>query len=164
MSFSGIKIGTGFDVHAFIEKRPLILGGVTIPYERGLDGHSDADVLAHAIADALLGAVRGGDIGKLFPDTDPQYKNADSLILLSKVADFVRSEGFEIVDIDSVLAVQEPKISPYRQQMRENLSKAMNIDIEQIGVKATTTERLGFVGQKEGIAASAVCLVKRCCL
>lgn len=157
------KIGLGFDVHAFAPDRKLILGGVDIPHYQGLLGHSDADVLAHAIADALLGAVRGGDIGKLFPDTDPKYKGANSLLLLAEVANFVREQGYEIVDIDSVISAQAPKLSPYREQMRENLAKACGIPVESIGVKATTTERLGFEGREEGISAQAVALVARCC-
>lgn len=156
------RIGLGFDVHAFAapeENRRLILGGVDIPYERGLAGHSDADVLAHAIADALLGAAREGDIGKLFPDTNPVYAGADSLKLLSQVAELVRDRGFEIVDVDSVIAAQAPKFSPYREQMRENLAAAMGISVESVGVKATTTEHLGFEGRGEGISAQAVCLI-----
>lgn len=156
------RIGLGYDVHAFAEGRKLILGGVDIPHHQGLDGHSDADVLAHAIADALLGAVRGGDIGKLFPDTDPAYKGADSLKLLAHVAAFVREAGYEIVDVDSVVAAQAPKLSPYRDLMRENLARAMGIEKDNVGVKATTTERLGFEGREEGISAQAVCLLARC--
>ena len=158
----GIRIGLGKDVHAFADGRRLIIGGVDIPYERGLDGHSDADVLAHAVADALLGAIRGGDIGKLFPDDDPAYEGADSMVLLANVAAFVREQGFDIIDVDTVIEAQVPKLSPYRDEMRGNLSHAMGIPIEQVGVKATTTEHLGFVGREEGIAASAVCLVARC--
>lgn len=160
--FRRLRIGSGYDVHAFAPGRRLILGGVDIPYEVGLDGHSDADVLAHAIADALLGAIRGGDIGKLFPDTDPAYKGADSLKLLAAVADKVRAEGYEILDVDSVIMAQAPKMSPHRDAMRENLARAMGLSVENVGVKATTTEHLGFVGRKEGIAASATCLVVRC--
>ena len=125
-------------------------------------GHSDADVLAHAISDALLGGVRGGDIGKLFPDTDPAYKNADSLKLLEAVAAFVRDRGYEILDVDSVIAAQAPKLSPYRDQMRQNLAQAMGVSVDSVGVKATTTERLGFEGREEGISATAVCLLCRC--
>ena len=157
----GLRTGLGYDVHALAEGRRLILGGVDIPHDRGLDGHSDADVLAHAIADALLGAVRGGDIGKLFPDTDPAYKDADSLKLLAAVAAFVREQGFEILDVDSVIAAQAPKLSPYRDQMRANLAAAMGLSAENVGVKATTTERLGFEGREEGISATATCLVCR---
>lgn len=161
MDIRNLRTGLGMDVHAFAEGRKLILGGVDIPHSRGLLGHSDADVLAHAIADALLGAVRGGDIGKLFPDTDPAYKDADSLKLLAAVAGFVRERGFEIVDVDSVIAAQAPKLSPYRDQMRANLARAMGVAAENVGVKATTTEHLGFEGREEGITAYATCLVVR---
>lgn len=159
---ANLRVGQGYDVHAFAEGRKLILGGVDIAHTRGLLGHSDADVLAHAIADALLGGVRGGDIGKLFPDTDPAYKDADSLKLLAAVAAFVREQGFDILDVDSVIAAQAPKLSPYRDQMRANLARAMGIAVDQVGVKATTTEHLGFEGREEGISASAVCLLCRC--
>ncbi|MBU5405080.1 2-C-methyl-D-erythritol 2,4-cyclodiphosphate synthase [Paraeggerthella hongkongensis] len=159
---TNLRIGQGYDVHAFAEGRKLILGGVDIPHGRGLLGHSDADVLAHAISDALLGGVRGGDIGKLFPDTDPAYKNADSLKLLEAVAAFVRDRGYEILDVDSVIAAQAPKLSPYRDQMRQNLAQAMGVSVDSVGVKATTTERLGFEGREEGISATAVCLLCRC--
>lgn len=159
---ASLRIGQGFDVHAFAEGRKLILGGVDIPHSKGLLGHSDADVLAHAIADALLGGIRGGDIGKLFPDTDPAYLDADSLKLLAAVADKVRAEGYDILDVDSVIAAQAPKLSPYREAMRENLARAMGIAVDNVGVKATTTERLGFEGREEGISATAVCLLHRC--
>ncbi len=159
---AGLRIGQGFDVHAFAPGRKLILGGVDIPHDKGLLGHSDADVLTHAIADALLGAIRGGDIGRLFPDTDPAYKDANSLKLLAAVAMRVRAEGFEIVDVDSVIAAQRPKLSPYREQMRANLAEAMGIAFDSVGVKATTTEHLGFEGREEGISASAVALLYRC--
>lgn len=161
-AFGRLRTGLGYDVHAFAPNRKLILGGVEIPHHQGLDGHSDADVLAHAVADALLGAIRGGDIGKLFPDTDPQYKGANSLYLLSEVATLVRKEGYEIIDIDCVIAAQAPKLSPHRDAMRENLAKACGISVENIGVKATTTEHLGFEGREEGISAQAVALVFRC--
>ena len=157
-----LRIGQGYDVHQLVEGRKLIMGGVDIPHTRGLLGHSDADVLAHAVADALLGGVRGGDIGKLFPDTDPAYEGADSMKLLAAVAAKVRSEGFEIIDVDSVIAAQAPKMAPHRQQMRANLAAAMGIAIENVGVKATTTERLGFEGREEGISATAVALLARC--
>lgn len=157
-----LRIGQGCDVHALVEGRKLILGGVEIPHELGLLGHSDADVLAHAVSDALLGAMRGGDIGKLFPDTDPAYEGADSLKLLSAVADKVRAEGYEILDVDSVIAAQRPKISPHRDKMRENLARAMGVPVDNVGVKATTTERLGFEGREEGISATAVALLCRC--
>lgn len=157
-----LRIGQGYDVHQLVEGRKLIMGGVDIPHTRGLLGHSDADVLAHAVADALLGGVRGGDIGKLFPDTDPAYEGADSMKLLAAVADFVRDLGYEILDVDSVIAAQAPKLSPYRDQMRENLARAMGISPENVGVKATTTEHLGFEGREEGISATAVALLVRC--
>ena len=157
-----LRIGQGYDVHQLVEGRKLILGGVYIPHTRGLLGHSDADVLAHAVADALLGGVRGGDIGKLFPDTDPAYEGADSMKLLAAVAGFVRDRGYEIIDVDSVIAAQAPKLSPYRDQMRENLARAMGISPENVGVKATTTEHLGFEGREEGISATAVALLVRC--
>lgn len=157
-----LRIGQGYDVHQLVEGRKLIMGGVDIPHTRGLLGHSDADVLAHAVADALLGGVRGGDIGKLFPDTDPAYEGADSMKLLAAVADYVRDLGYEILDVDSVIAAQAPKLSPYRDQMRENLARAMGISLENVGVKATTTEHLGFEGREEGISATAVALLVRC--
>ena len=157
-----LRIGQGYDVHQLAEGRKLIMGGVGIPHARGLLGHSDADVLAHAVADALLGGVRGGDIGKLFPDTDPAYEGADSMKLLAAVADFVRERGYESLDVDSVIAAQAPKLSPYRDQMRENLARAMGISPENVGVKATTTEHLGFEGREEGISATAVALLVRC--
>ena len=157
-----LRIGQGYDVHQLVEGRKLIMGGVDIPHTRGLLGHSDADALAHAVADALLGGVRGGDIGKLFPDTDPAYEGADSMKLLAAVADFVRERGYEILDVDSVIAAQAPKLSPYRDQMRENLARAMGISPENVGVKATTTEHLGFEGREEGISATAVALLVRC--
>ena len=162
MAAGSLRIGLGTDVHALAEGRRLILGGVDIPHERGLLGHSDADVLAHAVADALLGAIRGGDIGKLFPDTDPAYEGADSLKLLAAVANLVRSEGYEILDVDSVVAAQRPKLSPHRDAMRANLAAAMGIPVENVGVKATTTEHLGFEGREEGITATCSCLVCRC--
>lgn len=157
-----LRIGQGYDVHQLVEGRKLIMGGVDIPHTRGLLGHSDADVLAHAVADALLGGIRGGDIGKLFPDTDPAYEGADSMKLLAAVAGFVRERGYEILDVDSVIAAQAPKLSPYRDQMRENLARAMGISPENVGVKATTTEHLGFEGREEGISATAVALLVRC--
>lgn len=157
-----LRIGQGYDVHQLVEGRKLIMGGVDIPHTRGLLGHSDADVLAHAVADALLGGVRGGDIGKLFPDTDPAYEGADSMKLLAAIADFVRDLGYEILDVDSVIAAQAPKLSPYRDLMRENLARAMGISPENVGVKATTTEHLGFEGREEGISATAVALLVRC--
>lgn len=155
------RIGLGYDVHAFASDRKLILGGVEIPYEKGLEGHSDADVLVHAIMDAILSAMRAGDIGKLFPDTDPAYKDADSIRLLEAVGELVRERGFEIVDIDSVIMLQQPKVSPYREQMRANIAKALRIDVDNVGVKATTTEHLGYEGRGEGASAQAVCLLSK---
>lgn len=154
-----LHIGHGYDVHAFAEGRRLILGGVDIPHTRGLDGHSDADVLAHALMDALLGAMRAEDIGQLFPDNDPAYEGADSLVLLARVADLARERGYTIVDVDCTIAAQAPKMAPHRDAMRQNLANAMGIEKAQVGVKATTTERLGFVGREEGIAAWAVALL-----
>ena len=156
-----LRIGHGYDVHRFAEGRRLILGGVDVPSERGLLGHSDADVLAHALADAILGAARLGDIGKLFPDTDPAYEGADSLVLLSRVAKLVEEKGFKILDADCTVAAQVPKLAPYREQMRANLAEALGLDVSQVGVKATTTEGLGFVGREEGIASWSVALLEQ---
>ena len=153
------RIGLGYDVHAFAAGRKLVIGGVHIPYELGLDGHSDADVLVHAIMDALLGALREGDIGKLFPDTDPAYEGADSIKLLQEVGAFVSAKGFSIDDIDSVVMMQAPKMSPYREQMRANIARALGIPVESVGVKATTTEHLGYEGRGEGVSAQAVALL-----
>ena len=160
--FRALRIGQGYDVHKLVPGRKLIIGGVEIPHTLGLLGHSDADVLAHAVADALLGGIRSGDIGKLFPDTDPAWEGANSLKLLSAVAAKVRNEGFEIIDVDSVIAAQAPKMAPHRERMRENLAAAMGIPVENVGVKATTTEHLGFEGREEGISATAVALLARC--
>lgn len=156
-----LKIGHGFDVHRLVSGRKCIIGGVDIPYERGLDGHSDADVLAHALADALLGAARMGDIGELFPDTDPAYEGADSMVLLAEVARRLRDAGYAIIDCDCTVAAQAPKLMPHRRAMRENLSRALSVDVDTVGVKATTTERLGFVGRGEGISAWAVALIEK---
>ncbi len=156
-----LRIGLGYDAHAFAEGRRLVIGGVDIPHERGLHGHSDADVLAHAIADAVLGALREGDIGKLFPDTDPAYKDADSLVLLARVADLARERGWRIADVDCVLVLQEPKVSAHRDAMRVNLARALGVDTCAVGVKATTTEGLGFEGRMEGATAQAVVLLER---
>ena len=157
-----LRIGQGMDVHAFAEDRDLIIGGVNIPHKRGLDGHSDADVLTHAVMDALLGAARAGDIGKLFPPDDPAFEGADSILLLERVARKIREMGFEILDVDSVIAAQAPKLSPHRDAMRSNLAHAMGISVDNVGVKATTTEHLGFEGREEGISATATCLLLRC--
>ena len=159
--FSNLRIGHGYDVHRLVEGRRFIIGGVDIPYERGLLGHSDADVLAHALADAILGACRGGDIGKLFPDTDPAYEGADSMVLLARVMDYARELGFEFVDADCTIACQQPKITPHRDAMRANLAHALGVDVENVGVAATTTEKLGWEGQGEGIGAWAVCLLQK---
>jgi 2-C-methyl-D-erythritol 2,4-cyclodiphosphate synthase len=158
------RIGIGYDVHAFApvrEARSLILGGVAIEHARGLLGHSDADVLAHAVADALLGAARLGDIGEHFPDTDPSWAGADSLVLLARVCEKVRDAGWRIVDVDSVIVAQEPRLSPYRDEMRVRLAGALGVEKDQVGVKATTTEHLGFEGRGEGIGAQAVALLER---
>ena len=157
MSF---RIGHGYDVHRLVQGRSLILGGVTIPYEKGLLGHSDADVLAHAVADALLGAAALGDIGCLFPDIDPQYHNADSLVLLSTVTEAVRKAGYTLSNVDATILAQAPKLKPYIPQMRDRLANAMGIPTDAVSVKATTEEGLGFTGSGEGIAAHAVCLIE----
>ncbi len=157
-----LRIGHGHDVHRLVEGRELILGGVHIEHSLGLLGHSDADVLAHALADAILGAMRAGDIGKLFPDTDPAYEGADSLVLLAHVAELARSEGYKILDCDCTVDCQAPKLSPHREAMRENLARALGVDVASVGVKATTTERLGYVGREEGIEAWAVARRDRC--
>jgi 2-C-methyl-D-erythritol 2,4-cyclodiphosphate synthase len=153
------RIGHGYDVHRLVEDRKLILGGVDIPYERGLLGHSDADVLTHAIMDSLLGALALGDIGKHFPDTDPKYKGADSLKLLSYVCELIAKNGYSIENIDSTILCQKPKLAPYIYSMRENLARVCNLDISQVSVKATTEEKLGFTGEGLGISAHAVCIL-----
>ena len=154
-----MRIGHGYDVHKFAENRKLILGGVEIPYEKGLLGHSDADVLLHAVSDALLGAAALGDIGKHFPDSDPKYKGISSRILLREVVTKLKSSGFNIGNIDVTVVAQAPKISPYTEQMRKNIAEDCNIDISQVNVKATTEEGLGFTGEKLGISATAVALI-----
>ena len=156
-----IRIGLGYDVHALVQGRDLILGGVKLEHELGLLGHSDADVLAHAVADAVLGASREGDIGKLFPDSDPAFEGADSLELLAKVAALVRDSGWRILDVDCVLVLELPKIAPVRDLMRHNLAQALGVEVQSVGVKATTTERLGFEGRGEGVSAHAVALLER---
>ena len=155
------RIGHGYDVHRLTEGRPLILGGVTIPFDRGLLGHSDADVLLHALMDALLGAGALGDIGKLFPDSDPRYKGADSRELLRQVARGVREAGYQVGNVDVTLVAQRPKVSPYIPDMRENIARDLGVDLDQVSVKATTEERLGFTGSGEGMAAHAVALIYR---
>ena len=158
---SAIRVGQGFDVHAFAEGRPLILGGVTIPFERGLLGHSDADVLLHAISDALLGAVGQGDIGRLFPDNDPRYKGADSRMLLRAVFAKIWEAGWEVGNVDATVICQEPKIRPYADQMAANIADDLNIETSAVNIKGKTTEKLGFTGRGEGIAAQAVALLLR---
>jgi len=153
-----IRIGLGVDVHAFEKGRPLILGGLSIDYPLGLAGHSDADVLVHAIMDALLGAAALGSIGELFPDSDPKYKDADSIVLLKEVLERVDQKGLRVQQLDCVLMAQEPKLAPYQHKIREHLAAKMGLDIDVIGLKATTTESLGFIGRKEGIMAQVVVL------
>lgn len=155
-----MRIGNGYDVHRFAENRDLILGGVKILYEYGLLGHSDADVLLHAIMDALLGAAALGDIGKLFPDTDERFKGADSLMLLKEVCVVLKANNYKIENIDSIVIAQKPKLAPHIEQMRKNIADACGIDISQVSVKATTEEKLGFTGRLEGISSHAVCLIK----
>jgi 2-C-methyl-D-erythritol 2,4-cyclodiphosphate synthase len=155
-----IRIGHGYDVHRLVEGRKLILGGVDIPHEKGLLGHSDADVLAHAFADALLGAAAMGDIGKHFPDTDPAYKGADSLKLLAHVCNLLKEAGYELVNADMTILAQAPKLAPHIPTMRANFARVCGVDVSQINVKATTEEKLGFTGAKEGMAAHAVCLIQ----
>ena len=158
---TNLRIGHGYDVHRLKTGRALILGGVTIPYDLGLDGHSDADVLTHAIMDALLGAAAAGDIGKLFPDNDEAFRGISSLELLRRVKLHLAEKNYKIVNVDATIIAQAPKLSPYRETMRENLAKVMEVDVEQVSVKATTEEHLGFTGSGEGIAAHAVCLIER---
>ena len=157
----GIRIGHGYDVHRLTEGRPLILGGVHIPYERGLLGHSDADVLAHAVMDALLGAAALGDIGKLFPDSDAAYAGADSIALLERVTALLREHGWQVGNVDATVVAQAPKLAPYIPEMRRRLAEAMGLDVDCVSVKATTEERLGFTGSGEGMAAHAVALIER---
>lgn len=154
-----MKIGIGYDVHALTENRKLIIGGVEIPYDKGLQGHSDADVLVHAVMDSLLGAMGLGDIGKLFPDTDNQFKDVDSRILLRHVAKLMKDNNFSLGNLDAVIIAQKPKMSPFIEQMKKNISEDLETDISNINIKATTTEHLGFEGRGEGIASQAVCLL-----
>ncbi len=153
------RIGIGYDVHKLVENRPLIIGGVKIEHEKGLLGHSDADVLIHAVMDSLLGAAALGDIGKHFPDTDPKYSGADSAVLLGHVGELIKNEGYSISNIDSIIAAQAPKMAPHIEKMRENIAAALNIETDRVSVKATTTEEMGFEGRREGISAQAVCLI-----
>ena len=154
-----IRIGPGYDVHQLTEDRDLIIGGVNIPHHLGLLGHSDADVLLHAISDSLLGALALGDIGKHFPDTDDEYKGADSLELLACVYELVKAKGYEVGNVDATILAQAPKLAPYIPQMRLNIARALEIEIDSVSIKATTEEKLGFTGEEKGIAAHAVCLV-----
>lgn len=155
------RIGQGFDVHQLAEGRPLIIGGVTIPYESGLLGHSDADVLLHAVADACVGAIGAGDIGSHFPDTDPAFKNADSAKLLEHIWNLVKEQGYELVNADCTIIAQRPKMAPYIEQMKERIAELLEVEPPQVNVKATTTEKLGFTGREEGIAAQAVILLQK---
>ena len=155
-----MRIGNGYDVHKLVEGRKLILGGVEIPYEKGLLGHSDADVLVHAIMDALLGALAKGDIGKLFPDSSAEFKDISSILLLKKVNEVLKKENYTIINIDSIVAAQAPKLAPHIEKMRKNIADALETDIANISVKATTTEKLGFEGRGEGISSYAVCLLE----
>lgn len=155
-----MRIGQGYDVHKLTADRRLILGGVELPYEKGLDGHSDADVLTHAVMDALLGAAAFGDIGKMFPDSDPLYKDAESIRLLEAVANRLSAGGYRIINVDSTVIAQSPKLSPYIPEMRGRLAAAMNIDISRVSVKATTEEHLGFTGSGQGMAAHAIALIE----
>jgi len=154
-----MRIGSGYDVHRLAERLPLWIGGEKIPHSHGLVGHSDADVLLHAICDALLGAAALGDIGKHFPDTDEKYKGISSLKLLAEVGRLLREKGYRVVNIDSTIVAQKPKMAPYIETMRKNIAGTLNIDMEQVSVKATTTERLGFEGREEGISAQAVAMI-----
>ena len=156
-----MRIGHGYDVHRLVPERRLILGGVELPYEKGLLGHSDADVLTHAVMDALLGAAALGDIGRLFPDSDPAYEGADSLVLLSRVTQVLARRGYRIGNVDATVLAQRPKLAPHIPAMREKLANAMGIAVEQVSVKATTEEGLGFTGAGEGIAAHAVALIEK---
>ena len=158
---SNFRIGHGYDVHKLTEGRKLILGGVEIPHTLGLLGHSDADVLVHAIMDAILGAAALGDIGKHFPDTDEKYKGADSLKLMERVRDLIKENGYEISNIDSTVIAQKPKLAPHIETMRENIAKTLNVSKDAVNVKATTTEHLGFEGRCEGISSHAVCIIEK---
>ena len=155
------RFGMGYDVHQLVENRKLIIGGVDIPYEKGLLGHSDADVLLHAISDALLGAAALGDIGKHFPDTDPRYKGADSLKLLEEVGNLLAAKGYVVGNVDATIVAQKPKMLPHIPQMRENIARVLRVDIDQINVKATTEEHLGFTGSGQGITSNAVAGIER---
>lgn len=155
------RVGLGYDVHKLVEGRDLIIGGVNIPHKLGLLGHSDADVLVHAVMDALCGAAKLGDIGKLFPDTDPQYKGISSILLLKNVKGELDKKGWKVVNIDSIIVAQRPKMRPHIEAMEKNIAEALGIDADFVNVKATTEEELGFTGREEGIAAKAVCLLEK---
>jgi 2-C-methyl-D-erythritol 2,4-cyclodiphosphate synthase len=155
-----MRIGHGYDVHRLVEGRKCIIGGVEIPYEKGLLGHSDADVLLHAVMDAVLGAMAAGDIGKLFPDNDPAYKGADSLVLTRRVAEVMVERGYRLGNIDATVIAQAPKMAPHIPLMRQNIAAAFGVEVDRVSVKATTEEKLGFTGSGEGIAAHAVCLLE----
>ncbi|WP_281864920.1 2-C-methyl-D-erythritol 2,4-cyclodiphosphate synthase [Planomicrobium okeanokoites] len=154
-----IRIGQGYDVHQLVEGRPLILGGIEIPHHKGLLGHSDADVLLHTITDAALGAIGGGDIGKHFPDTDPEFKDADSRKLMRHIWQYVKEQGYELGNVDCTVIAQKPKLAPYIEQLRESIAGLLEADVSQVNVKATTNEKLGYLGREEGIAALAVILL-----
>ena len=154
-----MRIGFGYDVHRLVEGRPLILGGIHIPFHRGLDGHSDADVLLHAISDALLGAAALGDIGHHFPDTDPDFKDADSAVLFESVVSSLRTAGYRVGNIDATIAAQLPKLQPHIQSMRERIAELAGVTVNDVSVKATTTEKMGFVGNGDGMSAYAVCTI-----
>ncbi|PSQ85227.1 MAG: 2-C-methyl-D-erythritol 2,4-cyclodiphosphate synthase [Bacteroidetes bacterium QS_1_65_9] len=156
-----MRTGHGYDVHRLVEDRPLVLGGVTVPFERGLAGHSDADVLLHAVCDALLGAAALGDLGAHFPDTDPTWEDADSQELLRAVRDQLDGEGYGVVNVDATVVLERPKLRPHVGAMRENIADCLEVATERVSVKATTSEGLGFVGEERGVAARAVCLVAR---
>ena len=156
-----MRIGLGYDVHKLVERRPLIIGGVNVPHEKGLLGHSDADVLIHAIMDGMLGALALGDIGKHFPDTDEKYKGADSMKLLKCVNDLINEKGYEINNVDSIIVAQSPKMAPHIEKMRRNIATVLNTDIDNISVKATTEEGLGFTGEKQGISSQSICLLNK---
>lgn len=156
-----MRIGHGYDVHRLVSNRKLILGGVEIPFEKGLDGHSDADVLVHAVMDAMLGALALGDIGKLFPDNDDAYLGADSIVLLKRVRGVLAQNGWKLSNLDATVIAQRPKLAPFIDTMRENIALALQTDVSNVSVKATTEEKLGFTGSGEGIAAHAVCLIER---
>ena len=159
MNLPIIRVGNGYDVHRLVEGRKLILGGVAVPQSMGLDGHSDADALVHALCDALLGALGAGDIGKYFPDTDPKWKGISSLHLLKEVMRMCREKGFELANADSVIVAQKPKLAPYISEMKKNIASILDVETDQINIKATTTEKLGFAGREEGISAYAVALL-----